>query len=825
MKTKFLILIAFVAVQSLSPLSAQSSDMFTISGTVTDARQQKPVDYVNVVLLRASDSLFVKGTTADKKGYFVLSKIPSGNYLLRCFSYEYQVLFLSVTVNDNVRLDSIFMHPVSSELKEVVVQGEKPLYAVEGEKNIYNVSEDPGVQTGFASDALQNAPGVEVDIEGNITLRGVSGVDVWINDKPSHLTEENLKNYIQQLPANALDRIEVITNPSARYGSKGDGGIINIITKQKILKNQFFSFGVTGRSSPSASSWLSYVWANDKLSINAFGNFGWRRNITDANSYALAFEDEAQTDTITDRRDTQKIQKNTLYPYLYFNLDYQIDTSNSFSCWLHGSGSFSRSQDRNERYRKEYQLNGESYDYEINTLDTARNFWMSVGTNFEHKFREKGHQIQASLSGHFHDSPSRDYQSRIYTMGPLPDKFLRGKSKISSYDIAGDVDYVLPYSDKGSIELGAMMDYTGEKAGKHRDTLQDLFWTNDLLRSFDLHTSQWNVDMYGTWQHTWGGFTLKTGVRGGCTVIRGQYRTRPQYDDTITYWKLLPSLHLSYRTKNMHNFSLSYVMRKNEPFFDRLTSYKEYDEESFSTGNPELLPALTHSFDGGWTKYIRKFGSIGISGYFRLTTDNINSVADVAYDEVFGRVVNFSKPFNVSTVRNGGVELRVVCRPMKFMNIRFYANLYDSYLHTQYEHFGELRNVEQEMFSYSFRLNFWAKFWKRLEIYASARYSSPTQGLYSKREARYSISGGLRCDFFKRKLSVSLRVHDILNSNKSENRTTNPYYESYSYSHNSSRGRSFSVGITLRFGKMELEKLSKEVGERGDSHDNGENGD
>lgn len=121
-------------------------------------------------------------------------------------------------VTDTTKTDSIQLSPLAKTMKRVTISANKPLYAVDGEKQLYNTAEDPSVQTGTASDALQNAPGVEVDAEGNITLGGSQGVEVWINDRPSNLSGESLRQYIKTLPTNAIERIEVITNPSARYG-------------------------------------------------------------------------------------------------------------------------------------------------------------------------------------------------------------------------------------------------------------------------------------------------------------------------------------------------------------------------------------------------------------------------------------------------------------------------------------------------------------------------------------------------------------------------------------------------------------------------------
>ena len=146
---------------------------------------------------------------------------------------------LHAQVTDTNQVDSIYLSPAMKALEEVKITAERPLYTVDGEKQLYNTADDPSVQTGTASDALQNAPGVEVDAEGNITLRGSQSVEVWINDRPSHLSGESLRQYIKTLPANAIKRIEVITNPSARYG--GGGPVVNIVTTAKVSRNEFYS--------------------------------------------------------------------------------------------------------------------------------------------------------------------------------------------------------------------------------------------------------------------------------------------------------------------------------------------------------------------------------------------------------------------------------------------------------------------------------------------------------------------------------------------------------------------------------------------------------
>ena len=182
--------------------------------------------------------------------------------------------------------------PDTLVLESVSIVADRPLFSVEGEKTLYQVSDDPTVQSGMASDALQNAPGVSVDVEGNVTLRGASDVEIWINDQPSNLTEESLKVYLRSLPANAIDRIEVITNPSARYATDADG-IINLVMNTKVKKNEFFCFGTNASSQPYVMPWVSYLWKNDKWTVNVYSNMYYYHGTSkESSEKTLYSEDE-----------------------------------------------------------------------------------------------------------------------------------------------------------------------------------------------------------------------------------------------------------------------------------------------------------------------------------------------------------------------------------------------------------------------------------------------------------------------------------------------------------------------------------------------------
>jgi outer membrane receptor protein involved in Fe transport len=710
------------------------------------------------------------------------------------------------------------MHEGAVRLDEVVIVESRPLFANEGEKTLYNVSEDPSIQTGTLSDALQNAPGVEVDVEGNITLRGVSSVEIWINGKPSHLNEENLKTYIQQLPANAIKTIEVITNPSARYASKSDGGIINIVTNVNVQKNQFVSFGVRGSSRPDVSPWVSYVYATDKLSLNLYLNGNYRYNKNENNGYSYSFMDSeinpGSLDTTTTTRYNGRGKDNSYGGGFFLNFQYNIDTMNNVTVWAGGFPNWNKGDSWQDYYRNEYRTSGiERNHYYTDSEYTGSFMGFNGGVEYQHLFNNEGHNITFSWNGDYWGGSNNSTNIQTYYY-PLSDSVLRyaGYRNDNSYgDFGWDaaIDYNVPYSKTGEVGLGVAYNHRPDTYHIVYDTLINATtYVNDNLRTLDRVSWNNGFDAYLTIQQKFGNFVVKPGIRMEYENIHCNIDGYMIDHESKSYLNWRPSLHLSYRTKSMHNFRLSYSRRITNPNSRYLTNFVEYEQESVDMGNMDLTPVYTNAIEGGWTKYFNKFGSVGLSAYYRDSQGTINTVTENYLDTLFfHRWVRATKPYNVDNSYNLGFEANVMYRPTGFFNIRFYANLYDSYYSTKFNE----QNVSSEMWSYSLRLNVWAKVWNKLEIHASGYYRSPTQTLYAEREASYAINCGLRADFFDKKMSVHLNVNDIFNWNKWDNNTSNPYYISYSsFKFNS---RSISAGITFRFGKMELERQAREGGE------------
>lgn len=772
-----------------------------VSGILVDSLNNERLPYVNVGMMRAFDSVFVAGTSSNEEGYFKLEHIPDGKYVFFVSSIGYESIKKTLNVDTNLDMGVVKMKSGSTRLDDIVIVEKRPLFSNEGEKTLYNVSEDPSVQTGTVSDALQNAPGVEVDVEGNVTLRGVSSVDIWINGQPSNLNAENLKTYLQQMPANALERIEVITNPSARYASNSDGGIINIVTNAKIKKNQFVSFGLRASSSPNASPWASYVWANEKMSLNVFlsGNYSRWKNAQ--NGYSTSFDNNL--DTTNHTRYSGDSYSNNYGGGFNISFDYNIDTMNTISVWVGGWPNVSKSNSFNETFRHEYMQDSGMYHYKTYGNSDGMGNFFNGGLLYLHKFNNEGHNISLRMTGNISNGYSNNYHKKYYETQTWMDVDYRELSSHNDLGYGVNLDYTLPYSENGEIGIGASYEYSPDTYYMSYDTLNGDVYVKDIMRSFDREVGSNEYDVYFTLQQKWGNFVLKPGIRMEykklwCNI--SGYTTTNEDKDYLN-WR--PSLHISYRTKSMHNFNLSYSRRIAPPGARNLTSYKFYSTESFTTGNPDLLPTYTNSIEGGWTKYWNRFGSVGLTAYYRDSKNTVDNISDVVLDDFFGRYVQYSYPVNVGKSSTKGLEANVTYRPTGMFNMRLYANVYDYYFETKFN--DEL--VEDNSLVYSVRLNLWTKLWNKLEVHASGNYRSPQKSLFAERQANYSINCGLRADFFDRKMSVHINVNDIFNWNKWDNNITNPYYQSYSsFKFNS---RSISAGLVFRFGKMELERKAQ----------------
>lgn len=785
-----------------------------VTGKMVSNKDKQPLMYANVAMLRAEDSTFVRGTVTDEKGVFSLKNdtVPT---VLRLSAMGYGTIFVAVpntryggpTGLGTIDMGTIELSEGAMLLDMIKIVDTRPLYAVDGEKDLYNVAEDATIQTGNASDALQNAPGVEVDVEGNVTLNGATAT-VWINDRPSNLEGEALKQYIKTLPANSIDRIEVIRNPSARYGSNGP--VVNIVTNQRMMRNSFVSFGANGTSRPSISPWASYVFSNEKLHISAYLSYSGANNTTIESQSGHMMHNTIDTARIWSTSGTDISRRNNIWGNL--NASYEFDSMNSINGWFGAYPGWRRSNESDTTIRTDFMLpnlDPANFNYITQSKANSFNHGGYGGLWYTHKFNNEGHQYSISTNGSWWGWKNQSSDLRHYERQTQLNYDQNSNSNQMSGNGSLSFNYSLPYSKNGEIEAGVELGLGRDFHYKLRDTLTaDNVWRTDLLRSDSARDNRQSAEAYLTWRRKWGGFSLKLGMRLNYSHSTSKHLYKPQYDVDTHSWAPVPSIHLSYSTKSMHNFSLSYVMRTDHPDASEYSTYEDYGIESFSTGNPLLQPIYNHNVDFSWNKFFTKFGSVGVNSSFRSKINEYSILTDARYVDFFGRVVTYSKPNNVGDTRRFDLNFNIMYRPSALFNVRLSGGFAYGWYRLQLR--PNENPVENGVPSWNARIRVWTKLWNKVEVFASGDYSSrglSAWSLMSLDEPRKGLNLGASADFFDRKLSLYLNCNDIFNWNSWNTTELNPYNSSTSNYKWTSRYISF--GLTLRFGKMELESRAK----------------
>ena len=776
---------------------------YSLQGNLVDSKSET-IPFSNCVLLKTADSSFAYGTTSDFDGVFSLAGVKPGDYILRITAVGHETWWQDITIDRDTNLGTIVIVDNATLLKEVKITASRPLYSADGEKVFYNVSDDPSVQSGNATDALQNAPGVEVDAEGNIKYRGGAEVSIWINDKPSHLKAEGLKQYLKSLPAGTLQRIEVIAHPSAKYHTKNC--VINIITTAKVKRNELLCLGLNANSRPQIGPWVDYVWANEKIRFNLFVSGDYDRYSGDASSDSRLLAPDSSLSSIIATKGHNR--NRTLMGNFGIDFDYYLDSNTTLNVWLwtdlsHDSSAIDSRTERTEfisspgRYfYNEAQRNGNGL------LDAA------FGVMLEKKLDTLGGMLFFDYTGTLarHRSFSSDLRQYDSLTALNFDRRLISCNPSQWHGITADI--ALPYSKHGEVDFGLMASLAPER----KDVDATVDGLIDSLRSYAYTNGTYELSAYIGAQHHFGNLTLAASVSFDNAWYNLQYPGADSGDVRKHYFTVSPDFHASYTTESMHNFTFSYTHYVAPPTAAQLTRFTVYGYDSYSTGNPALRKGYADNLELGWERYFDHLGSIGLSAWYNSDRDHTGTLTDVAWCDRFGRIVAFTQTANIGTAQQGGIGLNATLRPLDFMNIRFYANLFDDYYRVQYRP-GMWQ--ESEMLCYSLRLNFWTKILEHtsanwfdgLQLFANAVYRSRTQTPLAEVDPYFAFDCGVSTDFLDRRLSLFLNVNDLFGTVRTGGLSVNPYNPSVSESTTESRYVSF--GLTWRLGRTEMEGMQQ----------------
>jgi outer membrane receptor protein involved in Fe transport len=777
---------------------SQNDTVFNIRGKIVD-EQQKPTPLANISLFAMENSSIRATNTSDSTGLFTIRAKP-GDYFLRISSVSFQDKVLPGIVIREKDLDigTIILGGIKM-LSEVVVTAEQPQMKLELDKRVYNVGKDLSNISGTASDVLNNVPSVTVDVDGTVSLRGSTGVRILIDGKPSVLT--NTADALRQLPANLIESIEVITNPSARYEAAGEAGIINIILKKNNRGGLNGTFIVNAGYPTAVGGSFNINYRKNKL--NFFSTYGidYRSNPGKGHS----FQQFDNADTSFSYRQNREITRSGTSHTLVAGLDYFADARNT----LTGSFLYNPSIDHNKS-----NIIYEDLDKAGNLLQTVfRNEQehdqdkdMEAALNYRKKFAAKDRLLTADFKYLWGDEVElTDYQQG--TVGTGNEVLQRADNRANEHTLLFQADYVQPFQQEAKLEAGVRSstrtiknDYLLEQQDGSEEWVALPAYNNNMIYTEKIHAAY----LMGSKKRArWG---LQGGVRIEYSAIQTEL-TKTGEANPRNYFNVFPSASAAYELTENKTLQLSYSYRINRPQYRDLLPYSNFtDLRSIFKGNPDLNPEFTHSLEAGYlVKWDRN--TLLSNVYYRHKSGVIQR-----FTEVDSAGISAIYPINLSTQDAYGMEFNASLHLDSWWLVNTSLNVYRVVNNGNYQG----RDLHSDAITGNGRINSRITLLKQWLFQAAFNYQAPVETTQGKNLSTYFIDLGVSGDVLKGKGTLTLNVRDLLNSRKRRSIVDEEGY--YLKSEFQWRSRQLMVTFSYRLNRQKEKSSERE----GDSENAGE---
>ena len=737
---------------------ARGSQSFQLVGKIIDQETSDPLEFATISLIKPADSSIVAGGLTDAKGNFEL-EAGAGAYILRVSFLGYETLFQDGIVLDAekpfVRLEPISLAIAVTELDEVEISARKSRLEFSLDKKVFNVGEDLSKTGGNTADLLDNIPSVAVDIDGNVSLRGSDGVTLLIDGKPSGLTSINSADALQQLPANLVDKVEIITNPSSRYQAEGTAGIINIVLKKDERRGWNGTFDLNTGYPHRHSAAVNMNYRTEKF--NFFGTTGIRYRKTPRQSFEHR-EIYSDTNTYVLDQENQSF-RGGLSGNLRLGADYHWNDKNT----LTASVNLRQSLDFNTG-----DLTYLMYDDGVTLSDVTireteedemdRSFDYSL--NYDRKFARKDQRFTVDLiytSGG--ETEGMDAREIFLNAERQPLGIPELQQRIDNSEFQNQTtlksDYVHPFGKDGKWEAGYMgsirnIGNTYQVKEFNEDT-RELEILESLSNDFDY---QENVQaLYSNIGNKYNRFSYQAGVRWEYSYIYTLLKDTDE-ENTQEYNNFFPSVFLNYELQEGNAVQLSYSRRLRRPRFWDLNPFFNYSNPlSIRSGNPNLAPEFTHSFETSYLKYWDK-ASLSTSIYYRHTDGVITRLSIV--DE---EGINRMQPYNAATRDDLGAEFSLNVNPTKKIDLTWSGNVY--YGSIDAENIGF--RGQTQFFSYTSRLNARMELPGEIDMQIMVNFRGREATPQGERKAILYSDIGLSKDILKDKATINMRLFDPFN--------------------------------------------------------------
>ena len=762
-----------------------------VTGVIVAPETQRPVEFAAVTLKKV-DGAVVENTVTDGQGRFTLENVSPGDYLVAYGRVGAAVRTTAAFEVDatKTRIDLGQLEPaddlVSLRRFEVTAKQESRLNSID--RKVYNVGKEIQSVAGSASDLLQNVPSVDVDIDGNVSLRGADNVLILINGRSSTLMGRSRAEVLQQLPADSIEKIEVITNPSAKYKPDGTAGIINIALKRK------HDAGWSGTASFNIGNSNRY---NSSLSLNThpgpFNVFG---------SYSIRQDDRprtaSDTRTITDpvtgvvtHADKHTVELSRPLSHIgRLGFDYAPDANNQFGlAGSYNDRSFTR---RATDHNVVSDATGVvTSDYDRARFDPESERSREASATYRHTFADEGHQLNLEFKASDTKEVEPDNFTNTYRVPIQPPSFDHVFIHNNEGSNEAIVEYTRPLANGAKLEAG--YDFTQET--RDTDFLNEALdpisglWVKDLTKSNRFILDRRIHAFYATYARTFGLLGVLAGVRPEVTATESQLVTTGQ-DIANNYSRVYPSLHLSYQLTDTKEWQLNYSHRIHRPESEDLNPFPEaLDPFTLRAGNPHLQPEDVHSIETGYS-YRENNTSLTATAYYRYTYH-----AFTILTTNLGNGVLLTTQENLSVARSSGLEMTANTDLGRRVSIDFNGNVLERTIDASDLGFSSSRSS----LYWQAKLGATVRLGASTQMQLNTRYASARQTPQGERSPSYVTNIGLRQDLWQKKAALVLTVSDLFNSLKEGYHVDTPGLREDIVRRRSAR--IIYLGITYNFGQ------------------------
>lgn len=762
----------------ISTLQIYSQGKAVISGRVIEQSTKEPIPFANVLLLEDKSDKMIIGIITEIDGHFILKGINQGNYRVSISFIGYQTKIVPILIgklNETFDVGKIELQSSSKVLDEVVVSAKREIVSSSLDKKSFNIQDNISQAGGSAMDAMRNLPGISVDPEGKVLLRGSDKVTVLIDGKQSSLTGFGNQKGLENIPASNIERIEIINNPSAKYDSKGLAGIVNIIYKKEKKSGFNGDFGLNLGVGELTSRKENLPNIMDKYSftpkLNPAVNVNYRsKNINLFLQSDAIVRKRVNTNEFSNRTysngnpdiTSQFLENRTQQLYnIKGGLDWFINDNNKLTLY--------------SLFQDEYHIDRGDVPFDYTSDGTRKRLWkweedentrfINYAANFSHSFKEPGHTLEAGF---------------LYTKGgedelfPFTDSSEDRNSTDETHllvdEIVTDinVDYVKPLRS-GRVELGS-------KAQLRKIPISYKIkpGVNSVLDPNLGEWSEYNEDVYAAYVnlvHESELFDIEGGIRLEQTIISYDIDPANIYytkNDSYKYFELFPNIRLTFKMNEKNKISAFYNRRIDRPGEFELRPFPKYDDpEILKTGNPYLRPQFTQTFEVAYKTQWEE-GSIYFAGFYRLIDAIFERIYTNDTTTASTPIIN-AIPQNLGKGTNLGFEVVLDQKISEKWNINgsfnWYVNTINAFSGTSiYPYTQPFSFQESKNNTWSCKLNSNLKLPHQTDFQLSAVYYAPNIIPQGKIKERYSIDFGLKKQILKEKAEISLSATDLLNT-------------------------------------------------------------